>query len=73
MSVTAFLFIGAHGDSAMESWELGGRQVTANTVAPGYIVTDMTAGLSDQIKSDMLRSIPLKRFGAVDITDSQHV
>lgn len=43
--------------------ELGGRQVTANTVAPGYIVTDMTAGLSDQIKSDMLRSIPLKRFG----------
>jgi len=43
--------------------ELGGRQVTVNAIAPGFITTDMTAGLSDQIKSDMLRTIPLKRFG----------
>jgi len=42
---------------------LGGRQVTVNAIAPGFITTDMTAGLSDQIKSDMLRTIPLKRFG----------
>ncbi len=43
--------------------ELAGRQVTANAVAPGFISTDMTAGLSEQIRAEMLRSIPLKRFG----------
>lgn len=43
--------------------ELAGRQVTANAVAPGFISTDMTAGLGEQIRAEMLRSIPLKRFG----------
>ncbi|MHB8079100.1 MAG: 3-oxoacyl-[acyl-carrier-protein] reductase [Candidatus Krumholzibacteriia bacterium] len=43
--------------------ELAGRQVTANAVAPGFISTDMTAGLNEQIRAEMLRSIPLKRFG----------
>jgi 3-oxoacyl-[acyl-carrier protein] reductase len=43
--------------------ELGGRGVTANAVAPGFIATDMTASLPDKIREDMLRSIPLKRFG----------
>lgn len=43
--------------------ELAGRQVTANAVAPGFITTDMTAGLNEQIRAEMLRSIPLKRFG----------
>jgi 3-oxoacyl-[acyl-carrier protein] reductase len=43
--------------------ELAGRAITVNAVAPGYIATDMTAGLSDEIKAEMLRRIPLKRFG----------
>ncbi len=43
--------------------EIGGRAVTVNAVAPGYIVTDMTAALTDQIKAEMLKRIPLKRFG----------
>ncbi len=43
--------------------ELGGRQVTVNAIAPGFVTTDMTAGLGDQTKADMLRAIPLKRFG----------
>jgi 3-oxoacyl-[acyl-carrier protein] reductase len=43
--------------------ELAGRQVTANAVAPGFITTDMTAGLNEQIRAEMLRNIPLKRFG----------
>lgn len=43
--------------------EIGGRNITVNAVAPGFVTTDMTADLSDQIKSDMLKSIPLKRFG----------
>lgn len=43
--------------------EIGGRNITVNAVAPGFVTTDMTADLSDQIKADMLKSIPLKRFG----------
>jgi 3-oxoacyl-[acyl-carrier protein] reductase len=43
--------------------EIGGRNITVNAVAPGFVTTDMTAELSDQIKADMLKSIPLKRFG----------
>jgi 3-oxoacyl-[acyl-carrier protein] reductase len=44
--------------------ELGGRNVTANVIAPGFIDTDMTAGLPEKVREEMLRSIPLKRFGA---------
>jgi len=43
--------------------ELGGRKVTANAVCPGFIETDMTAGLSAEIKQNSLRSIPLGRLG----------
>jgi 3-oxoacyl-[acyl-carrier protein] reductase len=43
--------------------ELGGRNVTANVVAPGFITTDMTADLPENVKTDMLKQIPLKRFG----------
>ncbi|MFH1845726.1 MAG: 3-oxoacyl-[acyl-carrier-protein] reductase [bacterium] len=43
--------------------ELGGRSVTVNAVAPGFIATDMTAGLSDSVKNAMLQQIALKRFG----------
>jgi len=43
--------------------ELGGRGVRANVVAPGYIETDMTAGLGDQITEAMEGQIPLKRLG----------
>lgn len=43
--------------------ELGGRNITVNALAPGFITTDMTADLPDQVKTDMLKSIPLKRFG----------
>lgn len=43
--------------------ELAGRGVTANVIAPGFIETDMTASLSDDVKSEMLKMIPLSRFG----------
>ncbi len=46
--------------------ELGGRGVTCNAVAPGFIETDMTADLPDKVKADMLKDIPLKRFGQVE-------
>jgi 3-oxoacyl-[acyl-carrier protein] reductase len=43
--------------------ELGSRGVTVNAVAPGYIGTDMTAGLPEELKQKMLASIPLARMG----------
>ncbi len=43
--------------------ELGGRGVTCNAIAPGFITTDMTAVLSEKVQADMLQRIPLKRFG----------
>lgn len=46
--------------------EMASRQITANAVAPGFIETDMTASLPDQVKQATLERIPLKRFGKPD-------
>ena len=46
--------------------ELAARGVTCNAIAPGFIETDMTDVLSDEVKKQMLASIPLKRFGNAD-------
>ena len=43
--------------------ELAGRGVTVNAVAPGFIGTDMTKGLSDGVKQAILASIPAGRLG----------
>ena len=43
--------------------ELAGRGVTVNAVAPGFIGTDMTEGLSDGVKQAILASIPAGRLG----------
>jgi len=42
--------------------ELGSRNITANVVAPGFIATDMTAALSDELKATYLKQIPVGRF-----------
>jgi 3-oxoacyl-(acyl-carrier-protein) reductase len=41
--------------------ELGGRGVTANVIAPGYVDTDMTADLTDKRREEMLAAIPVGR------------
>lgn len=46
--------------------EYASRGITANAVAPGFIVTAMTDALPDNVKQEMQRSIPLGRFGTVD-------
>ena len=46
--------------------ELASRGITVNAVAPGYITTDMTAGLTEEIKLKMTESIPLGRLGTPD-------
>ena len=43
--------------------EVGSRNITVNTVAPGFIDTDMTRELNDDIKNVLLSSIPLSRLG----------
>jgi len=51
--------------------ELASRNITVNAVTPGFIETDMTAVLSDEVKEKMLNIIPLKRFGhAEDIANA---
>ena len=46
--------------------ELGSRNIRCNAVAPGFIESKMTEGLSEEIKKSCMDSIPLKRFGKVD-------
>lgn len=46
--------------------ELGGRGITANVIAPGFIETDMTAALSEEQQQQYLASIPAGRFGQVE-------
>ncbi len=44
--------------------EIGGRGITANVVAPGFIESDMTAVLSDERKAGILANVPLGRYGS---------
>ena len=43
--------------------ELGARGITVNAVAPGFIDTDMTANLADELKENAKKQIALGRFG----------
>ena len=43
--------------------EMGSRGITVNSIAPGFVETDMTGVLSPELKEKLLSSIPLKRMG----------
>jgi 3-oxoacyl-[acyl-carrier protein] reductase len=46
--------------------EVGSRNITVNAVAPGFIETDMTSGLPEELKKKLLENTALRRFGTVD-------
>ena len=51
--------------------ELAARQITVNAVAPGFIETDMTAALGDDVRKSYEEVIPLKRMGtAQEVADA---
>jgi len=43
--------------------ELGGRSITVNSIAPGYLETDMTHGLDPRQRQQIIRRTPLGRLG----------
>ena len=43
--------------------ELGGRNIRVNSVAPGYLTTEMTHGLDDDQQSQIVKRTPLGRLG----------
>jgi 3-oxoacyl-[acyl-carrier protein] reductase len=46
--------------------ELGSRNIRCNAIAPGFIETEMTAKLTDEVKQEWAKSIPLRRAGTPD-------
>lgn len=57
---------GMSGFSKSLAAEVGSRNITVNCVAPGFIETDMTAELPEDIKTQMLARVPLNRLGNVN-------
>ena len=54
---------GLIGLSKSVAKEVGSRGITVNVVAPGFITTDMTGSLSEEVKTGLLSSVSLGRFG----------
>jgi len=46
--------------------ELGSRSITANVIAPGFVVSDMTAELTDERRAEILANVPLGRYATPD-------
>ena len=57
---------GLKGLTKSLSKEVGARNITVNSISPGFIETDMTKELKDSNKKNFLNNISLKRFGSVD-------
>jgi len=54
---------GLFGFTKSMARELASRGITVNALAPGFVETDMTSGLTEQVRADILKQIPLGSFG----------
>lgn len=61
---------GVEGLTKTFARELASRNITVNAIAPGFIVSDMTDQLSEELQNGMKAQIPLARFG--DVADIAH-
>jgi 3-oxoacyl-[acyl-carrier protein] reductase len=57
---------GVEGFTRSLAREIGSRSITVNSVAPGFIQTDMTHELPDNVKETLTKQIPLARLGLPD-------
>lgn len=57
---------GVVGFSKALALEVGSREITINTVAPGFISTDMTNALTDDQRAAIFQKIPMQRLGTID-------
>ena len=57
---------GLFGFTRSVARELASRGITANAIAPGFVETDMTSGLSKEMRDGILKQIPLGSFGQPD-------
>ena len=57
---------GMIGFSKALAREIGSRNITVNTVAPGFIETDMTRAMTDQQRQALIDQVPLTRLGTVE-------
>jgi len=57
---------GVVGLSKALALEVGSRDITINTIAPGYVATDMTNALSDDQREAIFQRIPMQRIGTIE-------
>ncbi len=57
---------GLSGLTKAAARELGSRGITVNAVAPGFVLTELTEGLADDLKAQITERTPLGRFGTVE-------
>lgn len=57
---------GAHGFTMALAQEVARKGVTVNTISPGYVATEMTDAIAEEVKQQIIATIPMARMGTPD-------